>query len=74
MARGWSSGVVEWSSGVVEKQQICTGKVRKEHDQDLQPWDKMVLVHMGKKSQTWGLVWVTGGPLETIFVKTFFQN
>ena len=28
----------------------------------------------GKKSQTWDLVWVTGGPLETIFVKTFFQN
>ena len=27
-----------------------------------------------KKSQTLDLVWVTGGPLETIFVKTFFQN
>ena len=28
----------------------------------------------GKKYQTWDLVWVTGGPLETIFVKTFFQK
>ena len=27
-----------------------------------------------KTSQTQDLVWVTGEPLETIFVKTFFQN
>ena len=31
-------------------------------------------ISRGKKSQTRDLVWVTRGPLETIFVKTFFQN
>ena len=35
--------------------------------------DASSAISMGKKSQTWDLVWVTGGPLETIFVNTFFQ-
>ena len=30
-------------------------------------------IHRGKKSQTRHLVVVTGGPLETIFVKNFFK-
>ena len=28
----------------------------------------------GQKSQTWDLLWVTGGPLETIFVKKIFKS
>ena len=36
--------------------------------------DASYAISGAKKSQTWDLVWVTGGPQETIFVKTFFQN
>ena len=30
-------------------------------------------IHRGKKSQTWHLVGVTGGPLETFFVRKNFK-
>ena len=48
-------------------------ETRKEDDQILGPCGNVCTIHRGKKSQTWHLVGVTGGPLETFFVKKNFK-
>ena len=45
----------------------------KGHHEVFKPEGKKIPDFCAQKSQTRGLVWVTRGPIETIFVKTIFK-